>query len=289
MKTYVVTGAASGMGKAITEKLVGQGARVIGVDIQQLPSQDAVIADLSTQDGRTSAAQAVLQICGGVLDGAVMAAGLGPERKKGMLPVIAGVNYFGVVDLLSSWRDALAKSGNAKVVVLGSNSSTVLPMIPNGLIRALLRGNVNKAVAAVRLYGKAAPPFMYGGSKIAVTRWARRTAVMKEWAGANIRMNVVAPGTILTPLIERQLAEPESAKQVKSLPMPVGRFGKPEDVVPWIEMLLSSAADFMCGSVVFVDGGTDAHFRGDDWPKTIPLHKMLSYIQHYPGFFKNAL
>jgi NAD(P)-dependent dehydrogenase (short-subunit alcohol dehydrogenase family) len=55
------------------------------------------------------------------------------------------------------------------------------------------------------------------------------------------------------------------------LPVPVGDFGSPEIIAEWIEMMLSDAADFMCGSVVVVDGGSDALIRPDDWPQSFTI------------------
>jgi len=42
--------------------------------------------------------------------------------------------------------------------------------------------------------------------------------------------------------------------------------------------MLSDSADFLCGSVVFVDGGSDAYFRATDWPKAVPLHSVGRYL-----------
>ena len=48
--------------------------------------------------------------------------------------------------------------------------------------------------------------------------------------------------------------------------MPIGGFGDAGHLADWVVFMLSDAADFLCGSVVFVDGGSDAWFRADDWP-----------------------
>lgn len=74
MGTYAVTGSASGMGYQAAQRLRDIGHTVVGVDIRHAD----VMADLSTSDGRRAAAQAVLTASGGMLDGAVLAAGLGP-------------------------------------------------------------------------------------------------------------------------------------------------------------------------------------------------------------------
>lgn len=280
MGVYAVTGAASGMGRAVAEKLTAEGHRVIGVDIQEAD----IVADLSTAEGRRAAIDGVLAAADGRLDGAVLAAGLGPAPDPARLPLIAAVNYLGVVDLLQGWRPALAATGAARVVAFGSNSSTTVPVVPKRTIRAFLAGDTGRAVRTVRVFGTHAGPFLYAASKIALSRWVRRHAVRPEWAGEGIRLNVIAPGAILTPLLERQLASPTEARAVESFPVPTGGFGKPEHIADWVLMMLSPSAEFLCGSVIFVDGGTDAHFRPDDWPRAVPLRRIVGYLRRFRGF-----
>ncbi len=104
MGTYAITGSASGMGHQAALALETLGHTVIGVDLHDAD----VIADLSTPEGRRAAAEAVLTAANGVLDGAVLAAGLGPGADNRLL---AEVNFLGVVDLLTAWRPALAAAG----------------------------------------------------------------------------------------------------------------------------------------------------------------------------------
>ncbi|PRC42571.1 NAD-dependent epimerase, partial [Mycobacterium sp. ITM-2017-0098] len=277
MGTYAITGSASGMGAATVARLRASGHTVITVDIKDAD----VVADLSTPDGRALAAQQVLAASDGHLDGAVLAAGLGPSRGAERVRRIASVNYLGVVDLLEQWRPALAAAGNAKVVVVGSNSTTTTPAVPNRAVRALLDGDIDKAVRATRLYGPGQPAMIYAASKIATSRWVRRHAVRPEWAGAGIRLNVLAPGAIMTPLLQEQLANPRQAKLVERFPVPVGGYGDPEHLAEWMSFMLSDAADFLCGSVIFVDGGTDALFRGDDWPRPYPARRLVGYTRRF--------
>lgn len=280
MGRYVVTGARSGMGRAITERLVATGNAVITVDLADAD----VVADLSTPDGRREAAAAVLDASGGRLDGAVLAAGIGPIPARGMARRILEVNYLGSVDLLEAWRPALAASGGAesfgaKVVVIASNSTTTTPIVPSRAVKALLAGNSSRADAALKKFGKRAPVFAYAASKIALSRWVRRTAVTPQWAGAGIRLNALAPGAVLTPLLESQLADPEQAPLIRQFPIPVGGFGDPGDLADWAVFMLGPAARFLCGSVVFVDGGSDAWFRADDWPRPVPLRALRRYLK----------
>ncbi len=282
MAIYAVTGSASGMGRAVVEGLRGRGDTVIGVDIHDAE----VPADLSTAAGRRAAADTVLTVCEGRLDGAVMAAGLGPT--KGAEKMITEVNYFGVVDLLTVWRPALAAAERAKVVVFSSNSTTTVPAVPGRAVRALLAGDAGKALRTYKLLGPAAPPMAYAASKIAVSRWVRRNAVTPSWAGAGIRLNALAPGAIMTPMLERQLATPAEARNIRRFPVPIGGFGDPGKLAEWVVFMLSDAADFLCGSVVFVDGGSDAYYRSDDWPRPVPAHRIPSYLLRTREFLKRS-
>ncbi|MFP1153651.1 SDR family oxidoreductase [Mycobacterium sherrisii] len=273
MGVYAVTGSASGMGRAVAHKLRSAGHRVIGVDIQDAD----VIADLSTPHGRAAAAAVVTAAADGRLDGVVLAAGVGPTPGTGSTARILAVNFFGVVELAEAWRPALAAAGDAKVVVVSSNSSTTMPLVPKRAVRALLKRDAAAAERALRVFGSTAPAMAYGASKIAVARWVRRTAVRPVWAAAGIRLNAIAPGAVMTPLLEAQLATPRQAKAVHSFPVPVDEFGNPAHLADWMVFMLSDAADFLCGSVIFVDGGSDAYLRADDWPDRIPTPQLLQY------------
>ncbi|GAB1815074.1 SDR family oxidoreductase [Mycobacterium sp. MUNTM1] len=280
MGTYAITGSASGMGRETARRLQDGGHTIIGVDIKDAD----VVADLSTPDGRTAAAGRVVELSGNRLDGAVLAAGLGPSPGRDRVRRIAAVNYFGVVELLAAWRAALAAAERAKVVVVGSNSTTTIPAVPRRAVKALLAHDADKAVRTVRLLGPAAPTMMYGASKIAVSRWVRRHAVRPEWAGAGVRLNALSPGAIMTPLLQEQLSDPRQAKAVRSFPVPLGGFGDAGHMADWMCFMLSDAADFLCGSVVFVDGGTDAYFRSDDWPNALPAFRLPGYLRRFKGF-----
>lgn len=280
MGTHAVTGSASGMGKMAADKLRAAGHTVIGVDIKEAD----VVADLSTAAGRAAAAEEVLAAAGGRLDGAVLAAGLGPTPGPGRVRMIAQVNYLGSVELLNAWRPALAAADNAKVVAFSSNSTTTTPLVPRRTVKAFLNGDPDKAVRSVKLFGPVAPAMLYAASKIALGHWVRRHAVLPGWAGAGIRLNALAPGAIMTPLLERQLSSPAGAKAVTSFPVPIGGYGDASQLGDWVVFMLSDAADFLVGSVVFVDGGSDAYFRSDDWPRPGRLRGLAGYVRRMMSF-----
>jgi hypothetical protein len=91
-----------------------------------------------------------------------------------------------------------------------------MPAVPRRAVKALLAHDAGKAVRSVRLFGPGAPTMMYGASKIALSRWVRRRAVLPEWAGSGVRMNALAPGAIMTPLLQEQLSDPRQGKAVRS-------------------------------------------------------------------------
>ena len=88
--------------------------------------------------------------------------------------------------------------------------------------------------------------------------------------GQGIRLNVIAPGAVQTPLLKGGDDDPTFGPLTSKLPVPTGR-GTPDDIASWITFMLSPAARFACGAVVFVDGGSDAVVRTDDWPRTFSM------------------
>lgn len=284
MGTYAVTGSASGMGREVVSRLHAAGHVAITVDLHDAD----VVADLSGPAGRSEAAARVLELADGHLNGAVLAAGLGP--LPGLEELIAQVNYLAPTELLLAWRSALAAAAedgvSSKVVLFGSNSATVTPGIPASLVRSFLDDRPAIRARVLKLFGRNAPAFAYGGSKLALSRWVRRMAVTPEWAGSGIRLNVIAPGAILTPLLQSQLDGPDH-KRIETFPIPVGGFGEAGQIADWVLFMLSPAADFMCGSVVFVDGGTDAYFRGDAWPASTSLLGVPRWLKLTRAFAGN--
>ena len=96
----------------------------------------------------------------------------------------------------------------------------------------------------------------------------RRNAVTSDWIGAGIRLNAVSPGVIDTPMTEGQLDFIFGIPDV--FPIPIQRPGRADEVAGFLAYLLSPDAGFFCGSVLFMDGGSDAATRADDWPAVRP-------------------
>ena len=255
MRLIAVTGSASGIGAGIAARLRRDGARVIGIDLRNAD----VAADLSTPDGRAAAIAGVERAAPDGLDGLVACAGLGPHVAD--VAAIASVNYFGAQVLLAGLRPLLARGELPAAVAISSNSSTV-PGMESPLVDTCLNGDEAAARAlAATLPGQ----LVYAGAKLALTRWLRRVAPTPEWAGAGIRLNAVAPGPVQTPLLAAGLEHPIYGPAIRGFPVPTGAAGTPDDIAAAVAFLLGPEARFICGSVLFVDGGTDALIRGDQY------------------------
>ncbi|MFD2841649.1 SDR family oxidoreductase [Populibacterium corticicola] len=255
MRTIVITGGISGIGKALADTIRVAGDKVITVDLKDAD----VNVDLTTAEGREALVEQVRELSGGKIDGIVANAGLAA-------PVAAtiGVNYFGAIATLEGLRPLLADSDAPRAALTTSMAS----LHPNDekLVDLCLAGDEEGALA--RAEELAADPqtggLIYGSSKAAIARWIRRVAPTAEWAGGNIPLNGVGPGVVFTPMTADLTATQEAREGLlEMVPMPLNGFMEAQVVADVLDFLISRKNTHLCGQVIFVDGGSDAVIRGD--------------------------
>ena len=126
------------------------------------------------------------------------------------------------------------------------------------MITAMLDGDEDKTLEII---GDSHAAMVYGASKHAVTRAVRRRAA--EYGAKGITINVIAPGPTETPMLQGVKDHPVISQSLNAIPIPKTRFARVDEMVDVIEFMLSDSAEYMQGSVIYVDGGTDAQVRPD--------------------------
>ncbi|MGO1354911.1 MAG: SDR family oxidoreductase [Brachybacterium tyrofermentans] len=259
-RTYVVTGADSGIGALTASTLRRRGARVISCGLG--PDVD-VRADLGDDAGRDQLVDGILRLAPGGIDGLALVAGVATASTEAVR-----VNYFGTLAVLAGLRTSLRKKPTPRVVVVSSAAS--LSAGDDAVIRACLRGDEAAAVAtAEQLLSSGRGGVLYRSSKIALNRWVRQSATGEDWAGTGVVLNVIAPGIVENDTVRETLsADPpqDSARDrvlSTALPQPLGFPGPVQAVADAISWMISEENSFMAGQIVFVDGGADATLRSD--------------------------
>ncbi|MCP8690429.1 SDR family oxidoreductase [Marinobacterium sedimentorum] len=255
MSTIAVTGSASGIGAAVCHRLEAAGHTLIRVDRINAD----IHADLSTPEGRQQAVIQTLQRCGNILDAVVCCAGVGVTAPS--VGLILSVNYFGVTEYIAGLTDALAQSDAGSAVIIGSVAASSQVASPHEMAAAMLDGDEDKACQIAN--DSQAPHIAYAASKYAVTVHGRRTAV--SWGKQGMRLNIIAPGAVETPLHQASMDDPRFGEAVKNFVAPLGRAGQPDEIAEGVQFLLSEQARFINGSVLFIDGGMDAMIRANQF------------------------
>jgi len=253
MRSYIVTGAASGIGKATKELLEERGHAVIGVDLHGTD----IDADLATAEGRAGLADAVAAKAPDGLDAIVAVAGVAVPSS-----LAVRVNYFGTLASLENLRPLLAGSEAPRAVAVSSMAS--LMPVDDALVGLLIAGDEDAAVArADALVEQELGGLIYASTKRALSEWVRTASITPEWAGAGIPLNAVGPGIIITPMTAPLMQTPEAREQLAHMvPMPLGGPAEPVVVARLLAWLASEENTHLAGQTIYVDGGSDAAIRG---------------------------
>lgn len=232
-KTIIVSGAASGIGKAVADRLLQEGAQVVGIDLSPAtlskPAYRHTEADVRDEVTVERAVAAAAEALGGI-DGLVHAAGTFSLGKP----------FFELT--VDDWRRVVSINLDGTFLL---GRAAARQMIPRQ------RGKIVN-VACVRSVVFRPGMAEYAASKGGVA--ALTSAMALDLAPFGIQVNAVAPGFTWTGMTSRAFSDP-SVRTASEKLIPAGRIAQPEDVVGSITFLLSSEADYVTGEVLVVDGG----------------------------------
>ena len=233
-KIAIVTGGASGIGAAIAERFAAEGAETIAADLacneEGLATGAARLLRHKLDVGESASIERLAEAVLGRferIDVLVNCAGIGANKPFLETPVelfdrILAVNLRGTFLMSQAAARTMTRTGGS-IINIGSISG--------------LRGNLGRAA--------------YGASKGGLVTMSEVMAV--ELAAHKIRVNVIAPGPIETPLIATMMSPAERAIWTKRLPL--GRYGTAAEVAAAALFLASDDASYVTGQVLGVDGG----------------------------------
>jgi NAD(P)-dependent dehydrogenase (short-subunit alcohol dehydrogenase family) len=238
-KSAVITGAASGIGRATAERFAAEGAALLLND-RDGAALDALVADLR---GKGAKAQGVVGDVSQEADVRLMM-NAAVEAYGGIDILVANAGIIPEADLagatLELWQRAMATNGGGMFLCC-KYAAEVMVARGKGAIVCL-----SSISAFVGQPGQA----VYGPTKFVASGLTKHLAI--DVAGKGVRVNAVAPGTIATPAVAK-MSKDGIDKVVKLHPL--GRMGRPEEVASAILFLASDEASFITGAVLPVDGG----------------------------------
>lgn len=237
----IVTGAAQGNGKAIALGLAEEGAAVALGDVNAAGAE-AVANEIRARGGRAMAAALDVADAGQCVAFAAAA-----EAALGTVSIL--VNNAGIIrrvaiddpDYDRHWQETLSVNATG----MKNMVRAVLPQLRKTKGRIVNLGSINSFATGPRAT-------TYTASKGAVLQFTR--ALAAELAPEGIRVNGIAPGVIETPMTEATRADPAAIGRFMAH-TPMGRVGKPEELVGPVVFLASSMSSYVTGAMLPVDGG----------------------------------
>lgn len=245
-KVALITGAGSGLGRAMTQRFVAEGARVVAADINEAGTQETLAGIEASARDRAAAVRL------DVTDEDAVAAA-----------IAEAVSRWGRLDVLVANAGIGAPAPIARLAlrdwerVLAVNLTGVFLCAKHAFSAMREAGGVILATASVA--GLAGTPGLgaYGPSKAGVIQLMETLAL--EGAHFGIRANAICPVWTQTPMVDAFVAGarsgPEEAKARMAAGIPLGRLGRPEDVAAAAVFLASDEAAFITGVAFPVDGG----------------------------------
>src|ERR1700733_7087124 len=240
-KVAVVTGAGSGIGRAVAERLAAEGASVAGLDGAQ-DNLDPTVAAIAAAGG-----VAAPFTCDVTSESSVAVAVDGTLERFGPPDVVCNVagigGFFNTVDMpLDRWERILAVNLTGPFLVC---RATLPHMIDRG-------GSIVNVASNTGLMGQAYSA-AYCASKAGVLMFSK--ALAAEYLSRQVRVNVVAPGGVDTPLIGSfELPEGADASVLTRIMTPLG-FSTPAEIAASVAFLASDESSYTTGAVLSVDGG----------------------------------
>ncbi len=248
-KVALITGAASGIGAVAARLFAGEGARVVVADVSDDAGR-ATVEEIEAAGGQAAYVHADVSNA----DDARAMVAFAMERfgsldvlhnNAGVFPAADG----SVTDTDEDVWDLVMRI-NLKGVYLGCRFG-IPAMLEGG------GGSIVNVASFVALMGAATPQIAYTSSKGGVLAMTREIAV--EFARRGIRANALCPGPIETPLMAELLADPDR-RQRRLVHIPIGRFGRPDEIANAALFLASDESSFMTGAALVVDGGITAAY-----------------------------
>lgn len=236
-ETCLVTGAAQGIGKVISQAFLREGARVIATDLQ-LEKLRTEFAQTAVQVERMDAT-----------DAAAVDAVAANHPEVSVLVNCAGFVANG--SILDCNSEDLERSFRINVV---SMTNTIRSFIP--AMRHRRYGSIINIASVVSSVMAAPNRFAYGTTKAAVI--GLTMSVARDFIADGVRCNAISPGTVDSPSLRDRLSAQgdfDSARKAFIARQPMGRLGTPEEVAEVAVMLASSEATFMTGANLIIDGG----------------------------------